>query len=78
MFTDMYVPFSFCLFLERERSGGEQGQKERESENLKQAPCQDQPIWGSILQPWDHDWAEINSQMPNSLSYSGSPMSFPL
>ena len=36
--------------------GEEDGKKERERENVKQASCSKQsPKQGLILQPWDHD-----------------------
>ena len=53
----MHYFFKFLIFeRERERERERAGERGRDRENPKQTPCSAQSLmWGSILQPWDHD-----------------------
>ena len=63
----------FIWFWERETSWAEEEQREKEAENLKQAPpCQHQAVEG--LEPKNCEimtWAEIKSPMLNWLTHPG-------
>ena len=67
--------FNVCLFVRRDRVQAGEGQRERETQNLKQAPGSElsaqSPTRG--LNSWDHDLSR--SRMFNLLSYPGAPRS---
>ena len=68
-------PFFFKdLFIYlRERAWMQEGQRERERENLKQTPCWAQGLMQAIPQPWDHHL----SQNQEFVSQSNEPPRWP-
>ena len=63
----------FIYFWERERERAEEGQRERETEDLKQALCRQQRSWcgAQTQEPWDHDLSW--SWTLNRLSHQAPP-----
>ena len=66
----------YLLLRDRDRARAWEGQREEETQNLKEAPGSEllaqSPTWVSKLQTQrDHDLSQ--SQMPNRLSHTGAP-----
>ena len=69
----LYICMYVCVYLrERVFVWVGEGQRKRERENLKQAPCSAQiPTWGLIPWPWDHELncnQESNAQLSHPVA----------